>query len=316
MKQTRIAFTLVELLVVMSLIVILAALTIAFFPSVASSAREGRAATLLQGWLNLSRQRALRDQSPRGVRLWVKPGTYGGAILPLVVTECQYIEQPDDFAGFMKPVSVPGLVEKNTIAQPAGGDPRMIFFNFGTTAIDLTNGYGVGPGFAKYWAVQPGDYLEVNGVGLMHRIEAVLSGTQIQISPAMPHLLTQETPNYRIVRLPRAVGDEMLKLPEGTVIDVETNGAFGAFSNPLPSPSFSNTGLIESYDILFAPSGEVISRGVSTDKIHLWVRAPFVDAPTVYFRGDPTLVSVWVRTGFVGAYSPDQSTPNPYSLVR
>src|SRR5438132_1250619 len=72
MKKVRTGFTLVELLVVMSLIAVLATMAIVFFPNAATANREANAAQQLQGMLNIAKQRALRDQAPRGLRLWIK----------------------------------------------------------------------------------------------------------------------------------------------------------------------------------------------------------------------------------------------------
>src|SRR5947209_3387422 len=99
-RNPRRGFTLVELMVVLALIAILGSLTVAFMPSAANQERESRAATLLQGWLNVAKQRALRDQAPRGVRLIMAPAntvTFGGVSPPNIVVQCQYIEQPEDF---------------------------------------------------------------------------------------------------------------------------------------------------------------------------------------------------------------------------
>src|SRR5438067_6051213 len=88
-------FTLIELLVVIAIIVFLAALLIAFFPSINAQTAEANGAVDLQGWLNIARQKAIRNQNPYGLRLWVQSQN-----MPLGwVTECQYIEQPDDFPG-------------------------------------------------------------------------------------------------------------------------------------------------------------------------------------------------------------------------
>jgi prepilin-type N-terminal cleavage/methylation domain-containing protein len=62
-------FTLIELLVAVSIILMLAALAVMFMPNVAAQANEANAAALLQNWLNVAKQKALRDQSPRGLRL-------------------------------------------------------------------------------------------------------------------------------------------------------------------------------------------------------------------------------------------------------
>jgi prepilin-type N-terminal cleavage/methylation domain-containing protein len=286
-KQDRGGFTLIELLVVISLIAVLAALTMAFLPNAASSAREARAAVQLQGWLNVAKVRALRDQAPRGLRLW------RSAADPNQVVECQYLEQPDDFSG--------GTVKADM------GATNIVKF----AGVDLLNGDTTND--PKYWSVQPGDYLEVMGTGLMHYITIVTTNT-VQIKPPLPYPVAG-TANYRIARSPRAVGDETLKMPDGTVIDLLTNAPPPlGFNNPLPpSDPNSGTGFV---DILFGPSGAVISRGVATANIHLWVRAPDPNNPTDVYRGDPTIISVYVRTGLVDAYPPASPPGDPYRLVR
>ena len=279
----RRGFTLVELLVVMALMAVLATLTIAFFPSAASSARESRAAIQVQSWLNIAKQKALRDQAPRGLRLWVNPSAVAGITpIPNAVTDCQYLEQPDDFTG--------GSISTGASLSNING------------TVDLTNG-DTNP---LYWSVQPGDYLEVMGTGLMHQIQSI-SGTSFTITPPRPYALAA-TMNYRIIRAPRPVGEETLKLPEGTVIDLATNSVV----NPLPQV---DPGYV---DILFSPSGQVISRNVTTANIHLWVRAPINDPVQASdpFAGDPTIVSIFVRTGYVGAFPPARPPANPYILVR
>jgi prepilin-type N-terminal cleavage/methylation domain-containing protein len=291
-KQARSGYTLIELLVVITLIAVLAGLTMAFLPNAVSSAREARAAVQLQGWLNVAKQRALRDQAPRGLRLWRSTAN------PTQVVECQYLEQPDDFSA--------GAIITTNAAAP---------FDTVKFTVDLSNGDTTGD--KKYWSVQPGDYLEVMGTGLMHQITDVTQ-SMVKVQPPLPHKLATLTANYRIARSPRPVGDEMLKMPDGTVIDLLTNQpAPKGFNNPLP-PSDPNSG-IGFVDILFGPSGAVISRGMATANIHLWVRAPDPDPIKAAdpYRGDPTIVSVFVRTGLVDAYSPAPlSAGSPYLLVR
>jgi hypothetical protein len=106
-------------------------------------------------------------------------------------------------------------------------------------------------------------------------------------------------------------------MPDGTVIDLATNVKY---RQPLPpADPISGSGFI---DILFGPSGAVISRGVATPNIHLWVRAPDLDPAKAAdpYRGDPTIVSIYVHTGAVEAYPPARlsatNPDNPYLLVR
>ena len=70
-------------------------------------------------------------------------------------------------------------------------------------------------------------------------------------------------------------------------------------------------------DIMFGPSGAVITP-VSVGNLNLWVRCP---DPVNYndpFRGQPSIISVFVKTGLVGAFPPALPPfgPNgPYALV-
>ncbi len=405
-KSNRNAFTLVELLVVMSLIVILAGFAIAFFPNAASSARESRGAGIVKSTLDIAKMRAMRDQAPRGVRLWIRkpdggayssppptwaagnaygqfdtvmfllpppdlltafrciaPHTSTLANQPVVngnafwqktqlVTEMQYIEQPEDYAdGAIDALVVPWNVTNNYPAfsnvtyngltyysrqivppnRPQTPDNDIQFWFPNATIVrfsaDIGNNYSFVNTYSplnsqnfnllppdsnmKYWHVQPGDYLEIQGGGLMHRVQTVfplnptatppLMPRQLAVTPPLPFTVNSATLNYRIIRAPRVVGDETVKMTEGTLIDLDTNFIF---DNPLPQQT--NPGSAKNaVDILFAPNGSVISRGVTTPNIHLWVRSPAQDNPNDVFRGEPTIVSVFVRSGLAGAYQPD-----------
>jgi prepilin-type N-terminal cleavage/methylation domain-containing protein len=210
-----------------------------------------------------------------------------------------------------------------------------------------------------YWLVQPcpfaatgkgyypfapnplgfgGDYLEVFNNGVMHQILAVLDSQTVQVWPPLVNpVQIPGTSNFRIVRGPRVVGTELLTFPDNTFIDLTTNGTY---NNPLPNLTVANgvainanTGVAETaidaietansgtgfIDILFSPSGQVITPGVATSNLHLWVRSPSEDSgllATNAFLGVPTIVSVFVRTGLVGAYPPNPNGADPYSLVK
>lgn len=365
--RRRRAFTLVELLVVMTLIAVLAALMIGFFPNALSSAREARSAQTIQGLLNAAKQRALRDQSPRGVRFWVinannaltafnsLPNWNAGTgyqpldsviynnlayrcaqpntnIAPTgspmsanywylwsVCIECQYLEQPEDFAGG------PSI----KITSNAAGN--VINVNFANNTGDLVNGY-LPQNIAerKYWQVWPatttppvdGDFLEVMGTGLMHQITNVVvtpinatqTSNQISITPNLPNPITTATPNFRIVRGPRPVGDETIKLSSDTCIDFSTNIINWPVA-PIPYVLDTTTG--SGYvDIMFGPSGAVVSRGVAAPNLHLFVRVPDAAQPTNLTRGEPTIISTFVRTGFVGSFNVDPNGLTPYTFVK
>src|SRR5581483_409423 len=100
----RRGFTLIELMVVIALMGVLAGLTVMFMPAIQDSQRAARAAEQVQGLLAIAKTRALRDGAPRGLRL--VPGTSlpVGAPNPLWVTQCQFIEQPEDLSGKAVPL--------------------------------------------------------------------------------------------------------------------------------------------------------------------------------------------------------------------
>src|SRR5947208_1029048 len=95
----RRGMTLVELLVVILIISVLATLVIAFGPGVGERQRSTRGAEQLQSWLLLAKQRAVRDQKPRGLRMLPDPTSNYN-----YVTRLQFIEQPDPVLGIIQRV--------------------------------------------------------------------------------------------------------------------------------------------------------------------------------------------------------------------
>ncbi len=215
MKHHRIrnGFTLIELLVVMSLIAVLATLAIMFFPNAASSQVEARAGTLVQGWLTMAKQRAMRDQAPRGVRLWVNNTTFyaGATLMTNVVTDCQFIEQPPDFPGSAKVTIMTGS-PSNPLALNA-----IMFMPSGAGI--LVNGYlPINSAQTEYWTVQPGDCLEVFGTGLMHQITQVgdlKNPDYVVINPPLLFPIPPTaTANFRVMRARASPATKRSKCPK------------------------------------------------------------------------------------------------------
>ena len=320
---SRRGFTLTELLVVIAIILFLSALVVAMLPSIASQTSDAQGAVNLQGWLNIARQKAVRNQSPYGLRLYANNTT------TMWVTDCQYIEQPDDFTGAGSgTLTTTSTNVANDTAKFGGG-------------VDLTGGLGAD---STLWPVQTGDYLEVLGTGLMHSITAVDGvNQQVLLATATPFAINNAL-NWRIVRQPRAVG-ETLSMPTDVVIDLGTNNGIATSTPPWASPntppppvangaatnplvwSFGNVLPMQPagaaggvyMDILFSPSGSVLSPQLSQSYIALWVRTPDTTtapnaSPYNVYAGTPTIIAVWGQTGLVGAYPPAQG--NPYQDIR
>jgi prepilin-type N-terminal cleavage/methylation domain-containing protein len=477
----RQGITLVELIVAIAIIGILAGMVLAFWPGVQEQARAASGASMFEGWMRLAKARAQKDGLVRGLRLILNSPTVNNHTNHFWVTQCQLLDQPDDFYiqgynvvltgttisfGSFIPAtvatngSVVGVPVGQTSFVPAptfnlsggggaGAQATMTLNNIGQALVVVLNGgRGYSPlnppmgnflfdfyqgqqFFPSLWAVQgskqtegQGDRLEVNGSGQTHQIvdvpvsgngmsytlklapivqtvgtAAIFPGTNVPIPlasaanltvgcfldldlgaatqetvfvsglsfnatatktlpvgpvatvaavtkphranfTAQSHGITGAGPNgqgtggtYRIIRAPRIAGDELLQLPSGLVVDLNTNmNAHYAYpNNPLPF-TFDMNNNPTSLDILFSPSGTVVTSGVFTDFIALWVRdLNFTNAsqdPTLLYPGPgngeflmgPTIIAVWTRSGLIAAHPPNDAPVNgvfdPYQFVR
>jgi prepilin-type N-terminal cleavage/methylation domain-containing protein len=133
-KKVRRGFTLVELLVVIAIMVALMAMIALAAPRFAERQGPSRGAMQLQSWLNLSRQMAIRDQRPRGLRMLPPVGLQYMDNDKNYCRELVYIEQPDDFY----PAPIGGTAELYFPAK-VGGQP-MPFNYTGSAAPDYTWG--------------------------------------------------------------------------------------------------------------------------------------------------------------------------------
>jgi prepilin-type N-terminal cleavage/methylation domain-containing protein len=278
----RAGFTLIELLIVITIILVLGGLAILFVPSALDAQRAAQGGTRMQQWLMIAKQRALLDRAPRGVRLLPDPNN------PQLITSVQYVEQPDDFFG------------GEVMQKYAGAVPQLDRLVF--QGVDLTGGFAPD---VSLFPVQPGDYVELRGTGLVHRVKAVTNGAELELVSPLPVEITSWTPNYRIIRAPRVQGEETQPMPVNVAADLGMNLKYGA---PLPPPNADGT-----IDILFSPSGTVLGP-VGTDRIILWVRDHTLPSE---FEGEPTLIAVYTRSGLVAAYPVDMPpAANPYYFVK
>lgn len=280
-KFDRAAFTLVELLVVMALMALLASLAVMFVPRMNQQERAARGGTQLQQYLITAQSQALRDQAPRGVRFYLDAnGNLHGI-------EMQYIMQPDDYVGTKLNI-VNGTLATFT-------DPT---FTNGSTNQDE-------------WSVQTGDYLELYGGGLVHRITNIQESVGVPgqydmtFASPLPFSAGTQTNDYRIIRRPRVSGDEVLKLPDDIIVDFTKKSAVDAalVANSFTDPNNAANTILESFDILFAPDGKVIGAQAGVEIITFWVR----DIRQKLHEGEPTLITVYGRTGAIEAHPIDLS---------
>jgi hypothetical protein len=314
------------MLVVIVILLVLATLAVMFVPNIQGQQRAAEGGTQLQSWLAIARQRALRDQTAGGIRL------LPGATHSQWVTEAQYIVQPEDFTGGMLTTLNPPLV-------PTPDLYKLVFaFPVGT---DL---YGGSPSDPTLWTVQPGDYIELFGSGLVRRVKNILAANVLELVSPVPYPIYTPTGNYRIIRRPRPLeGADKLTLPTDIAIDLFTNldgappaapvldppitGVPVGYNNPIV-PVIDPSGNLVGWDILFAPSGRIIGDQAASSSVILWVRdvtLPIYDAGTQGIVGTPTLVTIYTRSGLTAAHPVDESTgltpgsaplPQPYNFTR
>ena len=353
-QQVRAGFTLVELIVVLSIIATIAALTALYFPRYQDKEMVARGADNLQGWLLNARQRAKRDGLPTGLVLMQTTNPQLNQGVNCVI-ECRYIQQPDDFAV--------GLYVGRDAANPKWArftgppSPPNPVFDLKILGGPLTD--------ANRLKIQTGDYLEIFGSGVLRRIgdpnrapplppeypilePAGQPGITVELDPIAADLPGLPSPppalqedsaaatavnpmpkpnqrtNYRIIAQPREIsGEQKLYMPDNIGIDLNPNNPL----NPSIDPTSGTTrpmsrnlptrnGRIE---ILFAPSGSVIGAGTTSGKIILWVRdltkSNTNPVTPELLAGSGTLITVDPRTGFIAAHQATNGA-DPYQFTR
>jgi len=322
----RSAFTLVELLVVIAVIVALLGLVAAVAPRFGERQRPSRGAGQLQSWLNLAKQRALRDQRPRGIRLPSVPNNAAGYAY---ITEVQFIELPEVFTGgqlwmpydntmtadryayvflanvelgdALNPAIQPGDVLKDD-SHPDWEPRRIRAINPGNFPPNATTNQ------------IPGYYLtldqDLGGPWPENGPTVPIPGMQPRQYPTTPPPPTEA---YRILRAARPLpGEPLLTLPKDVGIDI-SRGPTNPSTN-LPDwyrfyPPTGNTGGSGPFDIVFDPAGRVIGyESTLGSRICMWVRDISSDfGPTQMPDGDNSLITIYTRTGQISSHPIDPS---------
>src|SRR5689334_23274451 len=135
----RWGLTLVELIVVITIILLVAALGAAFMPRVQERQNVNRGMDLLSQWLLIAKQRARRDNLVTGVRFIIDPNDPNAGTYANQLTQVVYVQQPGPYTNgqFL------------AVTDNPDGTHTATFNN-----VDFTNG-GLP---ASEWLVQPGDY--------------------------------------------------------------------------------------------------------------------------------------------------------------
>lgn len=305
----------------MSIIVALAGMAMLITPRFAEDQRTTRGADMIQGWLLGAKQRAYRDQTPRGLRLVRSSDN------PLVVRELVWIERPEDLKGEPDP----GVVD-TILTQPSNfaNTNRNHLQVPPVTMANVPNAHSFV--FVPNWdlvsndSVLPGDWLKINTYETqpynIHRIANVLpftsrsrrgipvQGTLLQLMAAdnvTPSLVRatiamEDDTRYQIIRGTRPMsGEPMLQLPSGVAVDLDA----GTVGTSVLS------GAADGLDLLFDARGQLTGGNGTAGKVVLRVRN--ADRPATF--GEQLFVLVFSRTGLISA-CPVGDAGDPYAFTR
>ncbi|HTU21950.1 MAG TPA: prepilin-type N-terminal cleavage/methylation domain-containing protein [Gemmataceae bacterium] len=284
--KRRDAFTLVEMLVVIAIILAIAALAAAFAPRVSDSQNLTRAVDNLEQWLLTAKMRAKRDRLATGVRFVQAPGDAAG-----IYSQIQYVQQPDSLSGI-----------PNVATLVSAGNGTVTF-----SGVDFSLGGAV----LAQPLVQFGDYLEVRDGGV-YFISAASGPTTLQLNgtgyDTSLTIAAPGTSNYRILRQARIlIGEEPLTLPNNFAVNFNTiPGTTSAGSNVALSPSYLY------YEILFSPTGAVVGSNAGQGALFVTV---YDQTMNPFDLNKVGIVAVQCRTGFIGAYSV-YSAANPFYFAE
>jgi prepilin-type N-terminal cleavage/methylation domain-containing protein len=308
-RASRSAFTLIEMLVVIGILLTLATLTVAFLPTLTNFQKVQASAGQVQGWLLTAKQRALRDQLPRGLRLLVDGDGK-------TVRELQYIEQPEDISGGTGQPLTLSVAGANTLTM--GGMDLAGGLNPGN--LDPTTNPAAN---ATVWPVQKGDFLYFDpptSPNPCYRITAVTSQGQSPSNQITTNSNYSWTPKFAIIRGPRALsGEPLLQLARDIAIDVTPTTPGPTSTSSLIVPT-TLTDRATFYDIMFGASGAVTGVYVNTvngagvnsgstrmglvNKVVLWMHDITQDTGV----GTQVLVAIYTRTGTIAVHLQDTTT--------
>jgi prepilin-type N-terminal cleavage/methylation domain-containing protein len=334
--------TLIELLVVMAIITVLATLIVAVAPRFGERQRASRGAGQLQSWLNLAKQRAMRDQRPVGIRL--PHQDLNSTPTPNYIRELQYVELPGENVGGTVRVPFPPA-NPNTppdyryiaLTVPVKFDPNDQNLQNNPAALIQREDVVSFPDrpLATYSLRRITPTNANPPVGMDDSVVYVGPDTstnppqhvyKLRLDQPLPQAAFV-TQNHVFLRKARpVVGEPVLQLPKDIAIDITQDDPINPTWNRLYPAA--NSGGLAPFDILFAPSGQVVG-GSRMSRICLWVRDVSLGdpAPTVLPPGENTLITIYTRTGHVTSHpvdpaglvpttNPSNPTWNPFKFTQ
>ncbi len=298
-ERNRTGFTLVELLIVISILAILLTMTVMAVNFTRDSDRVSGAAGQIQSFLNGARDRAIYAKAPRGVRFFLDPtnALSGAPNSPRAVSSMVYIDPAEmwsdgviqlqrwDFDNNGRTDTDPGNLDINQDGI-LGDNPQDIWVvaGAGTAWWELKRRGMLFDGMRIRIPKGPqGSWYPVNTA----LIDVTNPPPEVQkLILAIPYRDPGDTPkekaqafesggpeDYEIQLPPRILPMEPVILPQGTVIDLDGSKLPDAWK-PFAAGAADSSGNLQYsqyMDVVFSPRGTIIGSAAAGGIIHLYV---------------------------------------------
>ena len=274
----RRGMTLVELLVVMSIMVTFAAITAAFYPSISSDNQIAQASNKIQNMLVGARQKARRDSNATGVRFFSND--------TLSANQMMLIQKPVDLTGYnLAAVNVNiGFIPPNIVSfSDNSNNPWPVWF---ATGEDLV--------MANDILVEP---VTNNSTRITSKGP---SANQMFINSTFCTPTFSTPLNYKIIRQARIVpGEEAIPMPDGYEILLYVTNLNGikclCFSGPNFNPSVIPTE--SSIDVCFEKTGAVYQIDFAAN-VYIWVHK----TGSTKYSEDDAIIGIQRNNGKVAVF--------------
>jgi prepilin-type N-terminal cleavage/methylation domain-containing protein len=293
-KKTS-GFTLVELLVVMTIMVVFASLTAAFYPSLKADNAISRVSTMVQSNFVAARQRAKRDRVPTGIRMQLD---VDGRCTQLLL-----VQKPEE-------------LNVNTLGNITAAAAGVITF------VNELRQDGYEDLIFPYDCVvnnSSGESLAVTGIN-----QGLNPGDKKQAfyqqNFSIPNFNQFPFSDYRVIRTPRTIpGENKVDIPDEYEISlIRSKDILATYDRPRSNLPISSNLAVSTFDIIFDPTGTLSSQGLSGDAV-LWLHK-FTNEPTDF--SNDALICIRKINGKIGAFPVDRiniATPgdsSPFGFTK